>query len=281
METLGVWLHQAREAKGATLKEAEAATRIRARFLELLEAGDFDAFPGGEVQIRGFLRIYARYLGLSPEEAVARYEAETRPTEVRSGASPQAAPSAGLLRSDVVPVAREPRVSPGPTATSAPRLSVETVMIAVIVLIVLLVLIAAVTYFVGQKAGGGAVATETVSAQAAQPTTTVPATLAVVTPTFPANPEGGVNLALEANEHVWVRVSVDGVVAFEGMLAPGEMTWSGREAIVVDTGNGDALLVTVNGQAQGKMCGRGRVCTRAWGPAGELAAPPPSPTMSP
>ena len=65
------------------------------------------------------------------------------------------------------------------------------------------------------------------------------------------------------------------------MLAPGEMTWSGREAIVVDTGNGAALQVTVNGQAQGKMCGRGQVCTRAWGPTGELVAAPPSSATTP
>lgn len=282
METLGVWLHQAREAKGATLKEAEAATRIRARFLELLEAGDFAAFPGGEVQIRGFLRIYARYLGLSPEEALARYEAETRPAAaVLLGVSPQA-PSAAPLRSDIASVVPEPRVPPGPAATATPRLNLERVMITLIVLIVLLVLIAAVAYFIGRQAGGEAVATETVPAQAVQPTAMAPTTPTIVTPTFPAIPEGGVNLTLEAGEHVWVRVSVDGVVAFEGMLAPGETpTWSGQEAIVVDTGNGDALLVTVNGQAQGKMCGRGQVCSRAWGPAGELAAPPPVPTTAP
>ncbi len=282
METLGVWLHQAREAKGVTLKEAEAATRIRARFLELLEAGDFAAFPGGEVQIRGFLRIYARYLGLSPEEALARYEAETRPAAAAlPGALPQEAPSPSPVRSHVAPVAPEPRVAPGPTAASPPRLNVETVMITIIVLIVLLVTVAAVTYFVGHKAGGRTAATATAPAQAAQQTTISPATPLIVTPTFPANPEGGVTLTLEAGEHVWARVSVDGLVAFEGMLAPGETTWSGREAIVVDTGNGAALQVTVNGQAQGKMCGRGQVCTRAWGPTGELVAAPPTATSAP
>ncbi|GAF79773.1 unnamed protein product, partial [marine sediment metagenome] len=76
METLGVWLCQTREARGNTLREAETATRIRVRFLEALEAGDFVVFPGGEVQIHGFLRIYARYLGLPPDEVLARYNTE-------------------------------------------------------------------------------------------------------------------------------------------------------------------------------------------------------------
>jgi len=65
VDKLGRRLREAREAKGSTLEEAEDATRIRAHFLESLEAGDFAAFPGGDVQVRGFLRIYARYLDLS------------------------------------------------------------------------------------------------------------------------------------------------------------------------------------------------------------------------
>lgn len=281
METLGVWLHQARESKGVTLKEAEAATRIRARFLELLEAGDFAAFPGGEVQIRGFLRIYARYLGLSPEEAVARYEVETRsPGAVPAGALSQEASSAPPVRSDVASVVPEPRIAFGPPITSPSHLSVETVMIVGIVLIVLLMIVTAVAYFIGYQAEREA-ATEGAPAQATLPAMRAPATPVSLTPTFPVNPGGGVTLTLKAGEHVWVRVSVDGVVAFVGILAPGEMTWSGREAIVVETGNGAALQVTVNGQVQGKMCGRNQVCTRAWGPTGELVATPPASATAP
>ena len=52
-----------------------------------------------------------------------------------------------------------------------------------------------------------------------------------------------------------------------------EETWSAQEAIIVDTGNGAGLQVTVNGQLQGTMCGRAQVCTCAWGPAGEIAVP--------
>ena len=71
METLGAWLCRTREAKESTLEEAESATRIRARFLEALEKGDLAAFPGGDVQIRGFLRIYAHYLDLPLDEVLS------------------------------------------------------------------------------------------------------------------------------------------------------------------------------------------------------------------
>ena len=68
---LGEWLRQRREELGIGLEQAEADTRIRARYLEALEAEDLDALPDLIVG-RGFLRNYANYLGLSAEEAAAR-----------------------------------------------------------------------------------------------------------------------------------------------------------------------------------------------------------------
>ena len=89
-----------------------------------------------------------------------------------------------------------------------------------------------------------------------------------------ANPAGGVTLALEATEHIWARVTVDGLMVFEGQLTPEQAkTWSGQEMVAVETGNGAGLVVTVNGQLQGTMCGRAEVCTRAWGPTGEVVVP--------
>ena len=82
MRTLGEQLRQAREARGETLKDVEGATRIRALYLEALEAGDPALFPGGAVQIRGFLRVYARHLGLSAEEAVAQFKKLPRALKV-------------------------------------------------------------------------------------------------------------------------------------------------------------------------------------------------------
>ena len=70
-QSLGQWLHQAREAQGHSLAEVEEATRIRRRFLEALEAGQWNDLPS-EIVGRGFLRNYALFLGLDPEEALAR-----------------------------------------------------------------------------------------------------------------------------------------------------------------------------------------------------------------
>jgi len=161
VEKLGRWLREAREAKGNTLQEAEEATRIRADLLELLEAGDFAAFPGGDVQLRGFLRIYARYLGLSTEEVLGRYSAEVYGSE-----SP---PVSAELREveeklaqpteDLTSIQFRPRDIP--VASTLPRwMSLETVLIVGIILTVLLAALAVAAYVMNQPEEGQSIQLE-------------------------------------------------------------------------------------------------------------------------
>jgi transcriptional regulator with XRE-family HTH domain len=68
---LGALLHERREAMGISLAEAEAATRIRQKYLAALEADEWHLLPG-EVVGRGFLRNYSTFLGLEPNEVIER-----------------------------------------------------------------------------------------------------------------------------------------------------------------------------------------------------------------
>ena len=62
-KTVGLQLRQARQEHGLTIEEVAIATRIRAHYVRLLEAGEFSALPS-KAQARGFLRSYANYLEL-------------------------------------------------------------------------------------------------------------------------------------------------------------------------------------------------------------------------
>jgi len=273
VDTLGMWLRQAREAQGSTVEEAGTATRIRPRFLEAFEAGDYAAFPGSDVQLRGFLRIYARYLGLPPEEVVARYNAEVRGVEAAPPDTPAEKRPAAPALAPTRPMTFQPPTAPVSTARPR-RMSPETLMVVGVALIALLVIVTVAGYWISRRPGEGATAEPTATAptEAALPSSATEApTLPPATPTFPVSPQGGVTLALEATEHVWVRVLADTRVVFEGMMAPQQIqTWLGQEVVVVETGNGAGLQVTVNGQPQGAVCGRNQVCSRGWGPTGEV-----------
>jgi cytoskeletal protein RodZ len=68
-------LYAARERKGVDLYRAERDTKIRARYLGALERGDYRELPGA-VYTKGFLRNYALYLGLDPEDVLVQWRRE-------------------------------------------------------------------------------------------------------------------------------------------------------------------------------------------------------------
>ncbi len=93
-DTFGESLKREREMRGVTLDEISAATRIATRFLKAIENEEWNQLPGG-VFNRGFVRAFARYLGLDEENIVAEYTLAVgdRPSvPVWTGSPPVVAP---------------------------------------------------------------------------------------------------------------------------------------------------------------------------------------------
>lgn len=72
LASFGEELRREREIRGISLKEIADATKISKRFLEAIERNDHKTLPA-PVFTRGFVREYARYLGLNAEDMVNRY----------------------------------------------------------------------------------------------------------------------------------------------------------------------------------------------------------------
>jgi len=68
--SIGRILKERREQLGYTLQAAEEATRIRKTYLDSLENNRFSELPG-QAYVTGFIRIYARYLGLKSNPLLA------------------------------------------------------------------------------------------------------------------------------------------------------------------------------------------------------------------
>lgn len=101
-------LAAARERKGVDLARAERDTKIRVRYLSALESGDYRDLPGA-VYTKGFLRNYALYLGLDPEDVLRQWRRErgeaTAPEPVIVPPRPLAEPARPLNFSPQVVVA--------------------------------------------------------------------------------------------------------------------------------------------------------------------------------
>ncbi len=72
MTTVGEILLAARLKRRLTIAQAERATRIRAKFIEAMEKNEFEKLPPGTFA-KGFIKNYASYLGLSPDDTLAFY----------------------------------------------------------------------------------------------------------------------------------------------------------------------------------------------------------------
>ena len=72
MGHFGDKFRQAREKKDLSLDQVSNVTKISSRMLKAIEEEHFDQLPGG-VFNKGFIRAYAKHLGLNDEEAVNDY----------------------------------------------------------------------------------------------------------------------------------------------------------------------------------------------------------------
>ncbi|MCL1791007.1 MAG: DUF4115 domain-containing protein [Peptococcaceae bacterium] len=75
----GGYLRNARQTQGLTLADVEDVTKIRRTYLQAIEEEAYNELPG-DAYVRGFLRNYARTLGLDPDEVVRMYSASVAPS---------------------------------------------------------------------------------------------------------------------------------------------------------------------------------------------------------
>jgi len=114
----GERMQRERELRGVTLDEISVVTKIGTRSLKALEEEDFDKLPGG-IFNKGFVRAYARYLGIDPDEAVADYLAAVESRNGPVGLNAPAIPAPDIERPNLpdFPDTEEPGSSYGGIVT--------------------------------------------------------------------------------------------------------------------------------------------------------------------
>lgn len=92
MDTLGQTFKAARERKRISLSQAAAKTRIMIQHLEMMERDDFSKMPA-PAYAKGFIRMYAEFLGLDPAPLVQEYVNEHLHKKAASPAAAAKAPA--------------------------------------------------------------------------------------------------------------------------------------------------------------------------------------------
>jgi cytoskeletal protein RodZ len=75
MRTVGQILRETRESKFYSLEEVEKSTKIQKKILQALEGDDYQKLPPPTF-VQGFIKNYARFLGLDPQKLLAVFRRE-------------------------------------------------------------------------------------------------------------------------------------------------------------------------------------------------------------
>ena len=258
MGVFGERMRREREMRGVTLEEISLSTKISKRHLESLEQENFDELPGG-IFNKGFVRAYAKYLGIDEEQAVADYVA----------ADKQDPPPEEEFPLDI-------HERPDPVMN--PRRSVTPVLLA---LLILACIAAGWTYWFKYRPSHQAKepaessAPQTASVSPPSVASSVPQT---AQPSFPAVNEvagsssannGQFTVIVKAREQSWVSIKADGQTITERVLSAGEEeTATAAKEIMLTVGNAAGVDVKFNGTPQGTLGAKGTVRTLTFTPLG-------------
>jgi transcriptional regulator with XRE-family HTH domain len=218
--TPGEALAAKRSERGLTIQQAASATRIQADYLKALEEGDMERLPA-PVYAKGYLRTYARYLGLDPE------------------------PLAAIMRAP----ARDPRrlLSIGKIATR-PRMVITAPAIAAIGLVLL-------------AGGFSGYAWRQIQADQRPAATPPSAQLAAVAPKATPVPSPSpqprpIVVGVRVTEEVWINAFVDGRPAYANAgktLPAGSVVYFSGVDIKITSGKAAATFITVDGRSVGVL----------------------------
>lgn len=248
MPGLGERFRAAREARGLSLSDVSEQIRIRSVYLAAIEEENWSAI-GAPVYVRGFLRTYARFLGLDTEEVVATFNSGP-------SVSSQPVPAAPERISRSAGFAHERSQEQG--SRGAPLIW------AAAVVAVLLVAFVVYNEFTMHRTSAPASTAEVTATPALPSNSPSEAPAPSATPAAGPGLDGPKSIALVLSAPSWLRVTVDGNVSMEGTFPAGtSKTFHGKNALV-RIGNAGGVEIFVDGKDVGKLGKSGDVAEHAF-----------------
>jgi cytoskeleton protein RodZ len=222
----GDWLRRQREMREISLRDIADRTKISLRYLQAMEDDRFDLLPA-PIFAKGFLREYARYVGLSPDEVVNHYLSVQQ----------QGAGEEEVKKDSTLSGQRPARPKPVRNWTYG-------LFLAAAVLI-LIGLVAALAWYAERRRDDPA-ADVTPPPIAAPP---APEAVAVSAPLpTPERPKAPLEVTLDFTSACWVEVAADGKRVLAQEMAQGEsLPVEAQQSVQITLGDTSAADIQVNG----------------------------------
>lgn len=229
--SFGSWLRRQRELRQVSLRDVADRTKISYRYLEAMEEDRFDILPA-PVFAKGFLREYARYVGLSPDEVVNHYLAVQQAQE-------------GEDRNDETMIGKVVKAAKAEKNARTRNWSYGLLMVLAAVLILLLVWL--FSYLADRRnKSPEAEQQRPMPAMAAPPAEEIrPAAL----PPPAEEPKAPLEVTLDFTDECWVKAVIDGKKHIEEQRVQGEsMPLLAQKSVLLTLGNAGAVDLQVNGR---------------------------------
>jgi cytoskeletal protein RodZ len=247
LASFGEDLRREREIRGISLKEISDATKISRRFLEAIERNDHGVLPA-PVFTRGFVREYARYVGLNADDLVSRYnQAATVDERIETPPVIERYPQTPVR--DIAPRPARKR--------GIPRYAfLDRNLLA---LLLLAAALGAVAWWAIHEKGlrSTEVVTPPQRPPAARP---APAAEPILVPPSVAEPEN-LRLTIDVSDSSWVIIEADGKTVINREMYPGDReTIEAQEAFRLRTiGNAAGVSMRLNGTPLPPLGRKGQV----------------------
>lgn len=225
--SFGDWLKRQREMREISLRDIADRTKISLRYLEAMEDDRFDLLPA-PIFAKGFLREYARYVGLSPDEVVNHYLSVQQ----------QAAPEEDEAKKDSTLAGQR-------LVRSRPVRNWTYGLFLALAVLVLIGLVAALAWYAEHRRNdpGAEMAPPPIAA----PLAPQPSSLAAP-PSSPDRPRAPLEVSLDFTSACWVEVSADGRRVLAQEMAQGEsLPVEAQQSVQITLGDTGAAEIQVNG----------------------------------
>ena len=263
--SLGQFLREAREANEIEIADAVAKLRIRQPILESFEAGEFEVRGVPEIQIRGLLRIYARFLELDEDHVLLLYD------QMRFALEKGRSGRRGRRRRQTEPLEE-------PFSSTQPLQEIEQVerrsagcrgVLRLLFLLLFSGAAVAIIVFVtlelvGTEIGGEpSPAADTPAIPPSATLETMPTeTPELSSPTSSNRAQysgGGILVSVLVTQRSWINIQADGIEQYVGIAtADTLLEFSADSEVMLSASNALALDVIWNGQRQGQIGERGQ-----------------------
>lgn len=230
--SFGDWLRRQREMREISLRDIADRTKISLRYLQAMEDDRFDLLPA-PIFAKGFLREYARYVGLSPDEVVNHY------LSVQQQGANEEEVKDGVRKDSTLAGQRLARPRPVRNWTYG--------LFLFLAVLVLVALVAALAWYAERRRNDPA-ADVTPPPMAAPPPPEV-APVAEPLPT-PDRPRAPLDLTLDFKSTCWLEVTADGKRVLAQVMAQGEsQPVEAQQSVQITLGDTSAAEIQVNGFA--------------------------------